>query len=180
MQYKKKQAKSDYLTTKVEDFKNQPKKLWSTLKSLGTSSQPKTKPGSFALNVDNKTIFAKNEVAEHFDKVFTTVASSLVNKLPHSQGKYGSDHVRKYYSTVLSSNDGFNLGKVTEDKVLKILCNLNSSKATGLDQLSTRFVKDGSKLIVSPLTHIVNLSLANGNIPSDLKSARVTPIHKKK
>ena len=52
--------------------------------------------------------------------------------------------------------------EVTEDKVLKILCKLNLSKATGLDQLSPRFVKDGAKLIVSPLTHFLNLSFKIG------------------
>lgn len=63
--------------------------------------------------------------------------------------------------------------------VLSILCKLNSSKATGLDQLSPRFVKDGAALIVSPLTHILNLSFKSGELPDDIKAARVTPIHKK-
>ena len=60
-----------------------------------------------------------------------------------------------------------------------ILCKLNSSKATGLDLLSPRFVKDGASLIMSPLTHILNLSLKSGELPDDIKAARVTPIHKK-
>ena len=48
-----------------------------------------------------------------------------------------------------------------------------------MDQISPRFVKDGAKLIASPLTHILNLSLLSGELPDDLKTARVTPIHKK-
>ena len=44
VQIKKTQAKSDYYVNKVEENKNQPKKLWETLKTLGTSSEvvPKT------------------------------------------------------------------------------------------------------------------------------------------
>jgi len=42
-----------------------------------------------------------------------------------------------------------------------------------------RFIKDGANIIMSPLTHILNLSLVNGKIPHHLKSVRVTPIYKK-
>ena len=54
--------------------------------------------------------------------------------------------------------------------VLRILCKLNSSKDTGLDMQSPRFVKDGAALTVSPLTHILNLSLKSGELPDDIKS----------
>ena len=37
--------------------------------------------------------------------------------------------------------------------VLEILQNLNSGKATILDQLSPRFIKDGADITMSPLTH---------------------------
>ena len=53
--------------------------------------------------------------------------------------------------------------------------NINGGKATGLDALPARFVKDGSSIIARPLTHIINLSLSTGIIPQDLKAARVTP-----
>ena len=86
---------------------------------------------------------------------------------------------KEYYRSLGAPANGFSFNEVLEDKVLKILCKLNSSKATGLDQISPRFVKDGAKLIASPLTHILNLSLLSGELPDDLKTARVTPIHKK-
>ena len=60
---------------------------------------------------------------------------------------------------------------------MKILENPNSNKATGLDQISPRFIKDCANIIMSPLTHILNLSLVTGKIPDDLKSAWVTPIY---
>ena len=48
-----------------------------------------------------------------------------------------------------------------------------------MDLLSPRFIKDGAKLIVSPLTHILNLPLSTSEIPENLKSAKVMPIYKK-
>ena len=69
--------------------------------------------------------------------------------------------------------------ELSESVVLKILQNLNSSKATSLDQSSPRFIKDGANIIMSPLTHILNLSVVTDVILDDLKSARVTPIYTK-
>ena len=61
----------------------------------------------------------------------------------------------------------------------EILQCLNSNKATGLDKVPPRFLKDGAKLITAPLTYIINPSISQGKIPSELKSPKITPIHKK-
>ena len=74
----------------------------------------------------------------------------------------------------------FGLVSVTVDQVSSILNSISASKARGLDELPTRFIKDGSSVIAKPLTHIVNLSITTGNIPDDLKAARVVPLYKKK
>ena len=52
VQYKKKQAKSDFIAIKTDEFKQQPKQLWQLLKSLGTSTRCNCKPGSIGLNID--------------------------------------------------------------------------------------------------------------------------------
>ena len=53
------------------------------------------------------------------------------------------------------------------------------NKATGLDDLSARFIKYGARVIAPIITHIVNMSIRQGIIPDDLNRARVIPIHKK-
>ena len=59
--------------------------------------------------------------------------------------------------------------------------NICTSKATGLDNLPARFIKDSSPVIAAPLAHItsLNLSVISGDIPDNLKMARVVPIYKK-
>jgi len=179
VQYKKKQAKSDFIANKTDEFKQQPSKLWQLLKSLGTSTQCNCKPGSIGLNIDNSICFDKSIVSEHFNNYFSNVASTLVNQLPPSNGIYEKQRFQDFYSSLGVTSNSFCFNEVSENNVLSILCKLNSSKATGLDLLSPRFIKDGAKLIVSPLTHILNLSLSTGEIPENLKSAKVMPIYKK-
>ena len=62
---------------------------------------------------------------------------------------------------------------------MKYIDSLGINKATGLNDKPSRFVKNGSPIIVSPLTSTINLSLIQGIVPDDLKSARVVPYFKK-
>ena len=62
---------------------------------------------------------------------------------------------------------------------MKCLGRLGAKKATGLDDISARFVRDSATIIACPLGHVINLSFIQGIVPDDLKSARVVPIFKK-
>ena len=42
-----------------------------------------------------------------------------------------------------------------------------------MDILPSMFLKDGAVVIAYPLYHIINLSLHSGQIPEDMKNARV-------
>ena len=61
--------------------------------------------------------------------------------------------VKSFYKT----NSTLSLKLVTADKVLKLLTELNPQKATGLDGLPAKFLKDGASTIAKPLTHIINM-----------------------
>ena len=70
---------------------------------------------------------------------------------------------------------------IGEEDILKSIHSLNVSKASGLDGLSARFLKDGANQLSSAIAHIINLSLYSGRrpIPDDMETARVVPLHKK-
>ena len=179
VQYKTKAAKANYYEAQVEENKNNPTKLWQTLKSLGTSSRSKCNSKNIGLKIDNEMCFDKVKVAEQFNNFFTTVASSLVNKLPQGTGTFGDAHVSSFYQGKGVTPNAFCLKEVNVDNINIILNSMSANKATGLDDLSPRFVKDGARVIAPMITHIVNMSIRQGIIPDDLKRARVIPIHKK-
>ena len=123
--------------------------------------------------------FDKLKVAEQFNMFFITVASSLVNKLPQGTGKFGDDHVSSFYQGKDVIPNAFCLKEVNVDNINQILNSMSANKATGLDDLSARFINDGARVIAPMITHIVNMSIRQGIIPDDIKKARVIPIHKK-
>jgi len=120
IKFKKCKAKSDYYVNLVNDNKNQPKKLWQALKSLGTSSNCKTKSNSIGLKIDGNLCFDKSTVAEHFNHFFTTIASTLVNILPAGSGRYGLDFITDFYRSRNVSENVFQLNSVTYDQVYKV------------------------------------------------------------
>ena len=87
--------------------------------------------------------------------------------------------IYKYYQDKGAKQNSFKFSPVGGEDILKSLLSLNVSKATGLDGLSARFLKDGENQISSAIANIINLSLYSGRIPDNMKTARVVPLYKK-
>ena len=143
----------------------------------GKTSRPSAQCSSSAkciglLSEDERT-FDKKTVANIFNNLFTTVAASLVGKLPNITGGYAGNFVNKYYQEKGAKQNSFKFSPVGDEDILKSLPSLNVSEATGLDGLSARFLKDGANQISSAIAHIINLSLYSGRIPDDMKTTRL-------
>ncbi|PFX15504.1 putative RNA-directed DNA polymerase from transposon BS [Stylophora pistillata] len=72
----------------------------------------------------------------------------------------------------------FNLRKITVTEVRKALKDLKQKKATGVDGIPSRLLKDGSDALAYPLSLIFNLTIQQNVIPAEWKKAKVTPLHK--
>jgi len=141
------------------------------LKNLGLPSK-KAKSSSdsnIGLKINGEICFDKAKVCDMFNCCYTTVASTLVSKLPVSLGVYGKQFVDFFYSMKGVFKNSFSFALVSESTVLKYINHLSHSKATGLDGIPARFVKDGAAVNAGTLTHIINLSLIQGRVPDDLK-----------
>ena len=64
----------------------------------------------------------------------------------------------------------------SEEKVLKIMANIENSKASGVDKLSGRFLKDGGNILANPISAICNLLFSQGVFPNAWKVAKLKPI----
>ena len=73
----------------------------------------------------------------------------------------------------------FKLKTVSEYKVRQILKQLKSKKNFGHDGISSQVLKIGAKILVIPLTFIINSSILTGKFPTNWKIAKVTPLYKK-
>ena len=84
-----------------------------------------------------------------FKNFYANLALNLVKKLPHAPNKFDLDSVLAYYKRILNTeNQKFTFSPTSEDQVLKLLKDTNPEKAAGTDNLSLRFLKDGSAVLV--------------------------------
>ena len=65
------------------------------------------------------------------------------------------------------------------DQILRERNTIDPKKATELDNISPRFLKDGAAQLAPLIRHIINLSIGTNIVPEELKHAKVTPLFKK-
>ena len=110
-------------------------------------------------------------IANKFCEYFTNIGPSYAKKLPPSKvppNGYLKDRI----------NNSIFLNPVTEDEIKKLFSGFKGGKATGFDNISISDVKPKIEYLAKPLTHLINLSISTGTVPSNTKLARVVPIHK--
>ena len=171
-------AKEEYYKTTLQNNKTNPKKLWQTLNKLGSTKTVKSNT-SIGLNIDGTVNFDLKKVTAKFNSFFTTIASSLVENLPPTSGLYGKTYFNNYYRSLGVSQNTFGLLPVNNEQVSHMLKSVDKTKATGLDNIPARFVSDAAEYIAPSITHIINMSLLTAQVPSSMKMAKVTPLHKK-
>ena len=120
--------------------------------------------------INNQVCTDKTKIANGFNNFFTCIGPNLANKIPcdnRSPTMYMKNRVVE--SMVVAP--------VVEDEVKSIIKKLKDS-SSGWDCISSCVIKSTYDCFLSPLTHIMNISLTSGVFPSEMKIARVIPIFK--
>ena len=165
------------LIKKLPENVGQPKKLWNNLKSLGKSN--KTVVSNFNAIESNKSLtYDIKTMSKVFKDFFSNLAKSFLDKLPDPSNKYNLESVFLYYSN-FAIPELFHIKSTLEEKVFKIIKNIEICKASGIDKLPGRFLKDGTKILSMPISEICNLSISHGIFPDACKVAKLKPIFKK-
>ena len=172
-----KAAKKNYYTKKLQDVKNDVKKTWELLndiiskhkKSVSYPEELKIQqPNSFVVNLTEP-----KQIAEFFNNFFSTVGLRTASTFETT------DSVNPLNSmTFPEIQESFFMAPTDPQEVLKVALSIKSKSSTGHDGLSNKVVKEIIPFILTPLTHIFNLSLETGIVPHIYKTAKVIPIYK--
>ena len=156
-------AQRDYESKLAKDVKNNNKPFW---KYVHSKTKVKSKiPDLNVPGTDRKTN-SDEEKAEvlndYFKEVFTEEDEE---NIPEVQPKV--------VETELSEI------AINQEEVLKKLKDINPNKSAGPDAIPARVLKELSEVLAEPLAILYHMSLKAGKLPSDWKSAHITPIYKK-
>ncbi len=117
------------------------------------------------------TLTGSNEISNEFNQYFASVGKQLSSKIKNKLS----------YKTYLKGQfeNGFFLSPTTENEIKKIISNLNSKKAAGMDNIRPKLLKACSNELANGLAHIANLNFENRDYSDQLKMAKVIPLSKK-
>ena len=81
------------------------------------------------------------------------------------RNKLDINSVREFYKPLSLEENPFHFTKVSEKTISDFLKELKANKATGIDNPSGRFLKDGSKVLATPIAQMRNLSIKLSMVP---------------
>ena len=151
-------AKAGYLRNSFDKNMGKPKKLWQQLKNLGYSNKCKVNT-NIVLRIASKICYDTHEICNYINTFFTTIASNLVNKQPPSIGTFSvnSQLFKNFYSSQWITPGNLILQPVSLSYIQRELRSMNPLKATRIDGISPRFLKDGAEQLGPILCHVFKL-----------------------
>ena len=131
------------------------------------------RPAFDKILVNDKVYKDKTDKANQFNLFFVNVGLDLASEINSNNKLPYTNYLRR------NVNEIFRFQVQTQDEIMKILTSLRTKDSSGFDGISTKFLKFLAPSQISPLTLIINQSLVTGIFPTKLKTAKVTPLHKK-
>ena len=97
------------------------------------------------LKKDDTVQFNALEKANISKKFYSELAGYLQERLPEGPNKFPSETIKHYYAkTSYNVSNDSELSNMSKKIFEKILLSLDTSKATGIDQIPSKFLKDGA------------------------------------
>jgi hypothetical protein len=161
-------ARQNYYKEIFENSKNNLKKTWSTIQSLLCR---KSRANSIkSILIDGVAVSDEQNVADEFNKFFTSVGIDLDNNIPKS-----NESPLKYITANLQSS--FFVSPVTPSEIENIIGNLKKS-SSNKDVLPMKILSKARNILSVPISNLINSSFCSGIFPDFLKVASVIPIFK--
>ena len=150
--------------------------MWKLLKQSAPIKPTSKAPNAILVNGEHVTDPVK--IADAFNEYFTSINATTVlpdhENLTNSQSELDillQDFVNSHI--LLSSQDKFYIPLITKEIVEADLSKIPSNKATGLDGISVRLLKEALPAISSSLVLIYNASISNGVFPAAFSNSSI-------
>lgn len=167
-----KAAKKFYFNSELCQNQKDLKKTWDIIRAATNRKSKKSNTELETLIVDGITIEDPKEIANQLNEFFASAPQKIVDEIP------------KIFPTTdppleppLTPNE-LTVNPISHAELMNAINLLESKHSTDTNNLSMHFIKQIILSIVSPLTHIFNLSLRDGVVPHQFKIAKIVPIFK--
>ena len=159
-------AKATFVQDYLQDEGISVKKFWEKINYIMPS---KCKQSSINLvDQESKIPIAKNEVSDYINKYFVGIGP----KLAKSFDEEWLDNINT------EVNDKMGSLIVTEEILSKIISDINVSKSSAIENISSRVLRDSFLVLIPQLLHLYNQCIRLNIFPDSWKLANVIPLQK--
>ena len=124
------------------------------------------------IKLDNNSISDPQELSSAFNDHFSSIGLKLINAIQ----KNGD--APSYLDYLKETQHRFKLKTTDCLTIFSLLSKLCKYKATALDKISTRLLRECADLVASSLCAIFNRSIVSGVFPTEWKFTKVIPLFK--
>ena len=121
------------------------------------------------------SISNSQDLSETINDHFATIGPKLAKEILLNVNDRSHLH---YLKGLRSDHQPFQLIATNSSKIHSLLSRLSKSKATGLDKISARLLRECADLIASSLCLIFNCSISTGIFQDEWKCSKVIPLFK--
>ena len=107
--------------------------MWSGIRSIIKIKNKKFQ--NISLTIDSKAVTSSNTRANHFNKVFTSIADKLLQKVPKTDKKFN-------YFLNFHNENSFFISPLDPKEVQDLISLMEFHKAVGPSSIPTRILKD--------------------------------------
>ena len=125
-------CKGNYCNKYFEDNRKNARKLWSEIRSIINVKNKKIQNNS--LTIDSKTVTSSSTRANHFNKLFTSLADKLLQKIPKTGKRF------KYFLNFHNENSFF-ISPTDPEEAQDLIMLMELDKAVGPSSIPTRILK---------------------------------------
>ena len=169
-------AKRKYYKRYFEQYSSNSRKQWQMLNSLLNRKSNKKAPIKLKDSAGNQ-ISDPLEVAENFNNYFATIAEKLKGNIDENENVIGQP-LNDYKQAMTDQVESSIFLKPTFSLEISNIINSFKLKATSDTNIKALKIASTTTHFNDVLADIVNSSFASGVFPTELKIAKVVPIHK--
>ena len=168
-----KQAKKTQYQTYIDNNKDKPGRIYKLFQEVG--SRKGCRKTSIS-SIKNNGIHTEDprDIANAFNNFFVNIAAKIKEPVLNQN----HEKLKNFCQSKLSENTTFSISPIEKEKVLKLLSAMDTSKATGTDNVGPRLLKLAAPYISDDITYICNQSINKSTFPRKWKEAKVSPLHK--
>ena len=177
----KRREKKQHYEAFFESNKRKTSKLWEGVRELVNMSSSKSATIKLLDDDTGNLISDKGTIANTFNHHFATIGSKVGDSILPGQGNFRDFLTKRDVNNkpFIDPPNSFFLSPTIPDEIEKIIDSLNLKKSVGPMSIPTYILKTYKEFFSQYLSSLINLTFETGIFPDVLKTAKVTPIHKK-